>query len=483
MAKCDIGMIGMAVMGQNLVLNMNDHDFKVAFYNRTASRVVDFIAGPAKRREIYGSRSIEEFIGLLSKPRIIMLMIKAGRPVDLTIGALTPLLDPGDVIIDGGNSFFKDTIRRYHELKEKDIQYIGTGVSGGEIGARRGPSIMPGGSFEAWPKVKPILQAIAAKLDDGTPACEWIGSDGAGHYIKMVHNGIEYGYMQLIAETYQLMKDVLKLDHKEMSAVFKRWNAGQLNSYLVEITGDILAAEDTHSQLLLPVILDTAGQKGTGRWTSESALELGIPLTLVTEAVFARSLSALKIEREKAAKIFPHIHEPHDVNRESFLKDLENALLLAEIISYTQGFMLFQKAAKEYEWCLNYQNIANVWRDGCIIRSVLLMHIKDAFQRNAALENLLFDPYFKEKADSYNSHLRHVITQAVLAGIPAPAYSAALSFYDGYRSAVLPANLIQAQRDYFGSHTYERVDAPRGKFFHTDWTSEGGDVTASSYNA
>lgn len=483
MAKCDIGVVGMAVMGQNLVLNMNDHDFKVAVYNRTTSKVKDFISGPAEGREIYGSETLEEFVDLLSKPRIILLMIKAGRPVDLLIGSLTPLLDPGDVIMDGGNSYFKDTIRRHNELREKEIQYIGTGISGGETGARQGPSIMPGGSYGAWPKVKPILQGVAAKLEDGTPMCEWMGTDGAGHYVKMVHNGIEYAYMQLIAETYHIMKEMLGLSHEEMAGIFKRWNEGELNSYLIEISADIMAAKDSDGKPLLTKILDAAGQKGTGRWTSESALELGIPATVITEAVFARSLSARKDERQKAAKKVPAFDNTANIEKEPFLNELENSLLFAEIIAYVQGFMLFREAGGEYEWELSYRDIASIWRDGCIIRSALLSHIMQAYEKDLELENLLFDAYFQEKADMLNSSLRKVIAAAVQSGIPVPALSAALSFFDGFRSGVLPANLIQAQRDYFGSHTYERVDAPRGEFFHTDWTGEGGDVTASSYNA
>jgi len=483
MAKCEIGVVGMAVMGQNLVLNMNDHDFKVAVYNRTTSKVKDFIAGPAEGREIYGSETLEGFVGLLSKPRIILLMIKAGQPVDLLIGSLTPMLDPGDVIMDGGNSYFKDTIRRYKELREIGIQYIGTGISGGETGARHGPSIMPGGAYGAWPKVKPILQAVAARLEDGTPMCEWMGSDGAGHYVKMVHNGIEYAYMQLIAETYHIMKEMVGLTHGEMADIFRRWNEGELNSYLIEITADLMAAKDSDGKPLLEKILDAAGQKGTGRWTSESALELGIPATVITEAVFARSLSARKDQRQKAAREIPSFDKTAGIERETFINDLEKSLLFAEIIAYSQGFMLFREAAGEYEWELSYKDIASIWRDGCIIRSSLLSHIMRAYEKDTGLENLLFDAYFQEKAGMLNSGLRRVIAAAVHSGIPVPGLSAALSFYDGFRTGVLPANLIQAQRDYFGSHTYERVDAPRGEYFHTDWTGEGGDVTASSYNA
>jgi len=483
MSKLDIGVIGMAVMGQNLVLNMSDHGFKVAVYNRTAARMKEFISGRAAGREIHGAETLEDLVSMLHKPRVIMLMIKAGQPVDLTINSLKTLLEPGDIIIDGGNSYFKDTIRRTHDMEAAGFCYIGTGISGGELGARRGPSITPGGSRAAWPVVQSILQGIAAKLDDGAPTCEWMGSDGAGHYVKMVHNGIEYGFMQMIAETYHLMKDVLEMDHDQMAKVFKDWNRGKLESFLVEITGDILAFRDEQKDTLVPKILDAAGQKGTGRWTSESALEMGIPLTLVTEAVFARALSALKKERLLAAKHLPAPESKFCGDSAEFIQDLENALYLAEILSYSQGFMLFREAAGEFNWELNYQDIANIWRRGCIIRSALLTHIRDAYRNKPDLENLLFDPFFLEKANVFIPSLRRVINQAVTAGIPVPTLGAALSFLDGYRSGTLPANLIQAQRDYFGSHTYERVDAKRGQFFHTDWTGEGGDVTASSYNA
>ncbi|MDP2965464.1 MAG: decarboxylating NADP(+)-dependent phosphogluconate dehydrogenase [Pelolinea sp.] len=483
MADYDIGLVGLAVMGQNLVLNMSDHGFKVAVYNRTTSTMEEFINGSAKGRAIQGARTLEELIALLKKPRRVMLLVKAGNPVDQTIEALLPLLEPGDVIIDGGNSFYGDTIRRYQYLKSKGIHYIGTGISGGELGARFGPSITPGGAPEAWPLVKEILQAISAKVDGDVPCCEWMGSDGAGHYVKMVHNGIEYGFLQLIAESYHLMKTVLQLSYEEMSETFKRWSHGKLSSYLIEVAGDVLAVKDIDGAPLLEKILDAAGQKGTGRWTSESALQLGIPLTLVTEAVFARSLSALKEERVEASKHIPSPEFTFTGDKQKLLDDLENALYLAEIISYAQGFMLFRDAAREFKWQLDYTTIANVWRNGCIIRSALLTHIRDAFQRDRNLKNLLFDDFFKEEFRKGINSLRNITALAAQSGTPAPAYSTALSFYDGYRSAVLPANLTQAQRDYFGGHTYERVDAPRGQFFHTDWTGEGGDITASSYNA
>ncbi len=483
MAACDIGLIGLAVMGQNLVLNMSDHGFCVAVHNRTTAKVDEFLVSSAAGHSIQGAHSPEELVRLLKKPRLVMLMIKAGQAVDASIEQLLPLLEPGDVILDGGNSFYQDSIRRWRMLEEKGIHFIGTGVSGGEIGARRGPSIMPGGSEAAWPLVKPILQAIAAKVDGDIPCCEWMGSDGAGHYVKMVHNGIEYGYMQLIAETYHLMRDLLGLTHTEMAQTFEQWNHGRLSSYLVEITAHILATKDSDGQPLVSKILDAAGQKGTGRWTSESALALGIPLTLVTEAVFARALSALKDERIQAAGHIPQPSFNFSGSKEDLLAKLEDALYLAEIISYAQGFMLFRAAKQEFGWQLNYAQIANIWREGCIIRSALLAHIKDAFSRDADLKNLLFDPFFKEQSAQAIGGLREVVALGAQGGVPLPAHAAALSFLDGYRSALLPANLIQAQRDYFGSHTYERLDAPRDEFFHTDWSGEGGDVTASTYNA
>lgn len=483
MAVCDIGLIGLAVMGQNLVLNMSDHGFSVAVHNRTTSRMDEFLAGPAAGRQIFGAQSVQELVSLLKKPRLVMCMIKAGSAVDAAIDQLLPFLEKGDVILDGGNSYYVDTQRRWQYLAQKGIHFVGTGISGGEIGARRGPSIMPGGSQQAWPLVKPILQAIAAKVDGDTPCCAWMGSDGAGHYVKMVHNGIEYGIMQLIAETYHLMRDLLHMPHNEMAQVFDRWNQGRLNSYLVEITADILAKLDEDGEPLVTKILDAAGQKGTGRWTSESALQLGIPLTLITEAVFARALSALKDERLAAARELPVPETTLNAPKETVLAWLEDALYLAKIISYVQGFMLFREAAREFKWQLNFADIANIWREGCIIRSALLMQIKAAFSRDAQLPNLLFDPFFKDQSAQTIQSLREVVVLAARSGVPLPAHAAALAFFDGYRSPWLPASLIQAQRDYFGSHTYERLDAPRGEFFHTDWTGEGGDVTASSYSA
>jgi 6-phosphogluconate dehydrogenase len=483
MADYDIGLIGLAVMGQNLALNMSDHGFKVAVYNRTTSVMEEFISTSAKGRAIQGATTLQELVGLLKKPRLVMLLVKAGSPVDQTIETLLPLLEAGDVIIDGGNSFFMDTIRRYQYLKSKGIYYIGTGISGGEEGARFGPSITPGGTPEAWPLVKEIFQSISAKVDGSVPCCEWMGADGAGHYVKMVHNGIEYGFLQLIAESYDIMKTSLNLSYDDMSATFKRWSKGKLSSYLIEVAGDVLAFKDTDGGPLVEKILDAAGQKGTGRWASESALQLGIPLTLVTESVFARSLSALKEERVEASKHIPAPEYTFTGDKQKLLDDLENALYVAEIISYAQGFMLFRDAGKEFNWKFDYATIANIWRNGCIIRSALLTHIRDAFKRDDALMNLLFDDFFKKEFQSGITSLRNIVALSAQSGTPVPAYSTALSFYDGYRSAVLPANLTQAQRDYFGSHTYERVDAPRGKFFHTDWTGEGDSITAGSYNA
>lgn len=479
----DIGLIGLAVMGQNLVLNMNDHGFTVAVYNRTTSKVDKFLADQAKGTRVIGTYSLEELTAALKRPRRVMLMIKAGDPVDWAIESLLPYLEPGDIIIDGGNSHFPDTIRRTKFLEEKGLYFIGTGVSGGEEGARHGPSIMPGGSPEAWPYVKDIFQSIAARVEDGTPCCDWVGEDGAGHFVKMVHNGIEYGDMQLISEAYQLLKDVARLTYPQMQATFASWNKGVLESYLIEITADILGYKDDDGIPLVEKILDSAGQKGTGRWTSMEALEQGIPLTLVSEAVQARSLSALTDERIEASKILtgPVICFEGDV--ESFVEKVRQALYASKIISYTQGYMLLQAAAENYGWHLNYGGIALMWRGGCIIRSVFLGKIKTAYDRNPELSNLLLDPYFKSEVENSQDAWRDVVATAVKNGIPVPAMASALTFYDGYRMERLPANLIQAQRDYFGAHTYERIDRPRGEFIHTDWTGSGGDVTSTSYDA
>ncbi len=484
MDKADIGLIGLAVMGQNLVLNMNDHGYSVAVYNRTTSKVDDFLKGPAAGRDtIKGTYSLEELVSSLKTPRKVMLMVKAGEVVDSFINSLVPLLDKGDIIIDGGNSHFPDTIRRTGELAEKGIRFIGAGVSGGEEGARRGPSIMPGGNHEAWPYVKDIFQDIAAKTETGEACCQWVGEDGAGHYVKMVHNGIEYGDMQLITEAYHLMKSGLGMNADEMHDVFRKWNSGPLDSYLIEITADILGYRDEKGEPLVEKILDTAGQKGTGKWTAINALDMGVPVTLIGEAVFSRCLSALKDERVEASGIIKGPDTTFSGNREEFLGDLESALLASKIISYAQGFMLMREAAKEFGWKLNYGEIALMWRGGCIIRSVFLGKIKDAFDRKPDLKNLIIDDYFRKILEGAQASWRRVVSKAAELGIPVPAMSTALSFFDGYRTERLPANLLQAQRDYFGAHTYERIDEPRGKFFHTNWTGKGGDVSSSTYNA
>lgn len=483
MKQADVGLIGLAVMGQNLVLNMHDHGYTVAVFNRTTSKVDRFISNEAQGTSIIGTYSIPEFVSALKRPRRIMIMVKAGWPVDATIEELAPLLDEGDIIIDGGNSFYKDTTRRMRELAERGILFVGAGVSGGELGARFGPSIMPGGAEAAWPHIKSILQDIAAKVDDGTPCCDWLGEEGAGHFVKMVHNGIEYGDMQLINEAYDLMRHALELSADEMGEVFLQWNEGKLSSYLIEITANILAYRDKDGEPLVEKILDTAGQKGTGKWTADSALEMGTPLTLIGEAVFARFLSALKDERVAASQ---HLGSPTgklEGDKAAFIDDIREALYASKIVSYTQGYMLFRAASQEYNWKLNYGGIALMWREGCIIRASFLDKIKDAYDRNPELTNLLLDPYFKEQVLNAQDAWRRVVAKAVRLGVPVPALASALAFFDGYRRERLPANLLQAQRDYFGAHTYERLDAPRGEFFHTDWTGEGGDVTSTTYNA
>jgi len=481
--KADIGLIGLAVMGQNLVLNMDDHGFTVAVYNRTTSKVDDFINGNAKGTNVIGTHSIEELAGHLKRPRQVMMMVQAGQAVDLVIEQLIPHLEKGDIIIDGGNSRYDDSTRRTEYLESKGLLFVGTGVSGGEEGARYGPSLMPGGSPQAWPHVKPILQSIAAKVADGTPCCDWVGENGAGHFVKMVHNGIEYGDMQLISEAYHLMRSALGLSPEEISQVFAGWNEGRLNSYLIEITANILAFKDQDGEPLVDKILDTAGQKGTGKWTAVTALESGIPLTLIGEAVFSRFLSALKKERLAASQVLSGPDAAFEGDKRAFIADLREALYAAKIVSYTQGYMLFRAAAAEHGWNLNYGGIALMWREGCIIRAAFLDKIKAAFDQNPNLTNLLLDTYFKEQVESAQAAWRRVVAQAVELGIPAPAMSSALAFYDGYRHARLPANLLQAQRDYFGAHTYERVDKPRGEFFHTNWTGKGGDVTSGAYQA
>jgi 6-phosphogluconate dehydrogenase len=483
MAKADFGLIGLAVMGQNLVLNMDDHGYTVAVFNRTTSKVDDFIDGNAEGTKVIGTHSIDELVSVLKRPRMVMLLVKAGKPVDTFIDLLVPYLEEGDIIIDGGNSNYHDTIRRTAYVESKGLLYIGTGVSGGEEGARYGPSIMPGGSPEAWQHVRPIFQAIAAKVDDGTTCCDWVGENGAGHFVKMTHNGIEYGDMQLICESYYLMKYAVGMSADEMHRVFAEWNEGKLDSYLIEITRDILAYKDEDGSPLVEKILDTAGQKGTGKWTAVSALDMGIPLTLISEAVLARFLSALKDERVAASKILRGPKLVFEGDKTAFVNDLRDALYAAKIISYTQGYMLMRAAAGEYGWNLNNGGIALMWRGGCIIRSIFLGKIKDAFERDPSLSNLLLDPYFREEIEAAQPAWRRVVARAVEMGIPVPAMSSALAFYDGYRNARLPANLLQAQRDYFGAHTYERVDKPRGEFFHTNWTGRGGDVTSSTYQA
>ena len=479
----DIGVIGLAVMGENLILNMESKGFSVTAYNRTADKVDSFVNGRAKGKNIYGAKSIEDLVSSLKSPRKVMLMIKAGKPVDDFIEKLIPHLSEGDIIIDGGNSHFPDTERRVKYLESKGLLFIGTGVSGGEEGALLGPSIMPGGSKEAWPAVKPIFQGIAAKVDDGTPCCDWVGNGGAGHFVKMVHNGIEYGDMQLICEVYQIMKVLLNLSADQMHQIFKEWNEGELDSYLIEITRDILAYKEPDGASLIDKILDTAGQKGTGKWTGTVALDLGIPLTLITESVFARCLSALKEERVAASKVLVAGPTPSFTDdKQKMINQLRDALYAAKVISYAQGYQMMHAAAKEYGWELSYGNIALMWRGGCIIRSRFLGNIKDAFDKNPELANLLLDPYFAEKIQVCQHGLRQVVATATLNGIPTPCLSAAINYYDGYRSERLPANLLQAQRDYFGAHTYERVDKPRGEFFHTNWTGRGGDTASTTYD-
>jgi len=477
----DIGLVGLAVMGENLVLNMESKGFACAVYNRTVEKVDAFLAGRAKGKKITGAHSVEELLQSLKRPRKVMLMVKAGKPVDDFIALLLPHMEKGDIIVDGGNSHFPDTIRRTRFLESKGMLFIGTGVSGGEEGALRGPSIMPGGSAAAWPHVRPIFQAIAARVADGTPCCDWVGDDGAGHFVKMVHNGIEYGDMQLISEAYQLMKELLGMTAPGMHEVFTAWNRGPLDSYLIEITRDILGTADADGLPLVDKILDTAGQKGTGKWTSVVSLDLGIPLTLISEAVFARCLSAMKQERLEASAILPRPIRSFAGNRDEFLRDLERALYASKIISYTQGYVLLRAAAQEFGWKLNYGGIALLWRGGCIIRSVFLGRIKEAFDRNPGLSNLLLDPFFRETITQAQDSWRRVIAAAVMNGVWVPAMATALSYFDGFRNSRLPANLLQAQRDYFGAHMYERVDRPRGEFFHTNWTGRGGETASTAY--
>ena len=481
-AQGDIALIGLAVMGQNLILNMNDHGFSVVAYNRTLAKVDAFLAHQARGSKVVGARSIEDMVRQLKRPRKVMLLVKAGQPVDDFIAQLVPFLEPGDIVIDGGNSLYQDSARRHKELEAKGLLFIGTGVSGGEEGARRGPSIMPGGSPAAWPHVKAIFQAIAAKVDDGVPCCDWVGEGGAGHYVKMVHNGIEYGDMQLICEAYQLMRDGLGMSAGEMHEVFADWNRGVLDSYLIEITRDILAFKEPGGVPLVDRILDTAGQKGTGKWTVIDSMELGIPITLIGEAVYARCVSALKDERVAAAKVLQGPASARiSADRKTFIDAIRDALYASKIVSYAQGYMLMRAAAKENGWKLNYGAIALMWRGGCIIRSRFLGKIREAFERDAGLVNLLLDPYFVAEVQRCQAGWREVIATAVRAGIPVPAMGTALSFFDAYRTAHLPANLLQAQRDFFGAHTYERTDRPRGEFHHSNWTGRGGETASSTY--
>jgi 6-phosphogluconate dehydrogenase len=479
----DIGLIGLAVMGENLVLNMESKGFTVAVFNRTVEKVDAFVNGRGAGKNFIGAHSIEELCASLERPRKVMMLVKAGKPVDAFIDMVIPHLEKGDIIIDGGNSHFPDTIRRAEYVESKGLLYIGTGVSGGEEGALLGPSIMPGGSPEAWPAIKEIFQAISAKVEDGAACCEWVGEGGAGHFVKMVHNGIEYGDMQIITEAYQLMKELMGMNNDEMHEVFKKWNEGILDSYLIEITRDILGYKDENGEETVEMILDTAGQKGTGKWTGISALDLGIPLTLIGESVFARCLSAQKDLRVQAAKVIVGPKAEFKGDKQQFIDDIESALLGAKIISYAQGYNLMMEAAKEYKWNLNYGDIAMMWRGGCIIRSVFLADIKKAFEKNAELPNLLLDPFFKQKIEEAQAGWRRVCATALTNGIPVPALTSALCYFDGFRSERLPANLLQAQRDYFGAHTYERIDKPRGEFFHTNWTGRGGDTASSTYEA
>jgi 6-phosphogluconate dehydrogenase len=481
--KGDIALIGLAVMGQNLILNMNDKGFTVVAYNRTTSKVEDFINGEAKGTKIIGAYSVEEMVKHLKRPRRVMMLVKAGQAVDDFIDQIIPYLEPGDIIIDGGNSLFQDSIRRTEYLQARGILFVGTGVSGGEEGARRGPSIMPGGHPDAWPHVKDIFQSISAKVEDGSPCCDWVGNNGAGHYVKMIHNGIEYGDMQLICEAYHIMKDGLGMNADEMHDVFAEWNKGELDSYLIEITRDILGFKDIDGEPLVEKILDTAGQKGTGKWTLINSAELGIPITLIGEAVYARCISAMKEERVAASKKLRGPKPTIRNDRTKFIEDIKSALYASKIISYAQGFMLLRAAATEFGWKLKYGEIALMWRGGCIIRSQFLGKIKEAFEKRKRLPNLLLDPHFKREIRKCQRGWRNVVATAAKKGIPAPAFSTALNFFDAFRNDRLPANLLQAQRDYFGAHTYERIDRDRGEFFHTNWTGRGGNVSSSTYDA
>lgn len=481
--KADIGMIGLAVMGENLALNMERNGFTVAVWNYETEVVDQFVSGRGKDKKFIPAHTLAEFVGKLERPRKVMMMIRAGKPVDLVIDQLIPLLEPGDIVIDGGNSNYFDSNRRYDYLKTKGIHFVGSGVSGGEEGALNGPSLMPGGAAEAWPAIKPVFQAVAAKLQDGTPCCDWVGDAGSGHFVKMVHNGIEYGDMQLITEAYHLLREIGGLSADELHEVFSEWNKGDLDSYLIEITADIFSKKDEDGSPLVEKILDKAGQKGTGKWTVNTALDLGNPLTLISESVFARALSALKDERIQAAKVLQGPGSQSAYDRNQLISDVKDALFAAKIISYAQGFSLFREASKEFGWNLNFGGIALMWRGGCIIRSAFLGKISEAFVKNPELKNLLLDPYFTDKINQAQKGWRSVIAAGAINGIPTPALGSALSYYDGYRTENLPANLLQAQRDYFGAHTYERVDRQRGEFFHTNWTGTGGNTASTTYNS
>jgi len=480
--KADVGLVGLAVMGENLALNMESKGFTVAVYNRTTGKVKDFVQGRGSGKNIIGTYSAEEFVNSLERPRKVMMMVKAGAPVDAFIDLVIPYLEEGDIIIDGGNTHFKDTVRRTKYVEDKGFLYVGTGISGGEEGALRGPSVMPGGSGAAWQHVEPVFKTISAKVEDGSPCCEWIGENGAGHFVKMVHNGIEYGDMQLISEAYLIMKEMLGMAPDEMHDVFNDWNKGDLDSYLIEITRDILGYKED-DEPLVEKILDTAGQKGTGKWTSLAALDLGVPLTLINEAVLARFLSAQKQERVKASKVLSGPVPGFTGDKRLFIEDLKGALFASKIVSYAQGFVLLKQAGGEYGWDLDYGGISLLWRGGCIIRSAFLGKIKEAFDRDPGISNLLLDPYFKEKVAAAQEGWRRVVCSAVANGMPVPAFMAALAYFDGYRSENLPANLLQAQRDYFGAHSYERIDKPRGEFYHTNWTGRGGSTASSTYDA
>ena len=483
MNKANIGLVGLAVMGENLVMNMESKGFTVAVFNRSTEKVQNFVNGRAAGKNIIGCYSIEELVANLEKPRKIMMMVKAGAPVDSLIDQLIPHLEEGDILIDGGNSHFPDTIRRTAYVESKGLKYVGCGVSGGEEGALNGPSLMPGGSPDAWEQVKPILQSICAKAEGGEPCCDWVGENGAGHFVKMVHNGIEYGDMQLICEAYQLMRDGMGMSAEEMHDVFAAWNETELDSYLIEITRDILGYQDEKGETVVNYILDTAGQKGTGKWTGIAALDEGVALTLIGEAVFARCLSSIKDERVAASAVFPKEIPAFEGDKAAFIECIRKALYASKIVSYAQGYALMRTAAKTYNWNLNYGGIALMWRGGCIIRSVFLGKIKEAFDKNPELVNLLMDDYFAETVKTLVPAWREVVAYAVKAGIPMPAFSSALNYFDGYTTECLPANLLQAQRDYFGAHTYERIDCPRGQVFHTNWNGKGGSTHSTTYNA